>query len=295
MTTRPAGPRAIWPGEWGCFWASTSSAVNSGYSYRIGPGTDRSSQVDLERRSNMPDFIRGWTNPWTTRTCPRVPWSRTSSTGAIFEGVDGACRRYDRRAESRWIKLEIDTAVGALIPVLPIVVGEEVSRFITLSSLRRRVPVERSGVDGMSDADSEVVLKRIEDLLLEAYRRRLRTTSRAEEVFRRSGYDWALRDPEKQVYFSSRGRPGLVPQSALSHCSVLDVTWIPPMKSYKHFLAAFPGIEKINQKIWIYDREGPLSDVEMETVYENLESSPFIIVHCDELPLLLSSNFSSVR
>lgn len=199
--------------------------------------------------------------------------------------------------ESRWIKLEIDTAVGELIPVLPVVAGDEVSRFITLSSLRRRVPVKPGGVDGqpLSDEDWGNIIRKVEDLLLEIYRRRQRTTTRAEEVFRKNGYNWTARNAEKRVFLANRPIPRLPAVSVLSHCSVHDVTWIPALQSYERYLDAYPGIAKINQKVCIYDRDRALSDVEIDTVYESLTGTPFILVHRDELPLLLSSNFSSLR
>jgi hypothetical protein len=199
--------------------------------------------------------------------------------------------------QSRWIKLEIDTAIGELIPVLPVVVGEEVSRFIALSSLRRRVPVKSGGLDGLpvSDEDWARLSERVEDLLLETYRRRLRTTTRAEEVFRKNGYDWTIRDPERRVFQSDRSNPPLPTVSVLSHCSIHDVTWIPALKAFERFLHDFPAIAEISQKLCIYDRDGPLWDAQIEDIYENLNSMPFILAHRDELPLLLSSNFSSLR
>ena len=158
------------------------------------------------------------------------------------------------------------------------------------------MPVKPGGVDSqpLSDEDWGNISRRIEDFLLEIYRRRLRTTTRAEEVFRKSGYDWTVYDAEKRVFLSNRANPRL-PVSVLSHCSVHDVTWIPALKSYEQYLGAYPGIAKINQKVCIYDRDGPLSDAEIETIYENLNSTPFILAHRDELPLLLSTNFSSLR
>jgi hypothetical protein len=50
--------------------------------------------------------------------------------------------------ESTWIDFEIDLAGHRFIPVLPVVVGQDISRFITLKSLERTVPIKPGGVDG---------------------------------------------------------------------------------------------------------------------------------------------------
>jgi hypothetical protein len=169
-------------------------------------------------------------------------------------------------------------------------------RFITLSSLRRRVPVKPGGVDGqpLPDEDWGTTINKIEDLLLEIYHRRLETTTRAEAAFRKHGYDWKIQDAEKRVFLCSRAMSRLPAVSVLSHCSIHDVTWIPALETYERYLVAFPGIAQINHKVCIYDRERALSDVEIETIYENLVGTPFILARGDELPLLLTSNFTSL-
>ena len=63
----------------------------------------------------------------------------------------------------------------------------------------------------------------------------------------------------------------------------------------KDYLDQLPSISQINQKVCIYDRDKALSDVEIETIYEELDGTPFVLAHRGELPLLLESTFNSLR
>lgn len=198
---------------------------------------------------------------------------------------------------SRWIKEEIDTAIGQLVPVLPVVVGpDDISRFIPLASLRRRAPIKPAGVDGqpVSDAEWTKVRTEIDELLLATYRRRLLTISRAERAFSEKGFDWAEIDASKRMYWSKRKQTSLPEAVVLSHCSIHDATYVPALKAYKSFICGFPQIAQVNHKVCVYD-DLLLSDAEIDTIGAELQGLPFVLAHHSELGILLLSNFARLR
>jgi hypothetical protein len=200
--------------------------------------------------------------------------------------------------QSRWIKLEIDTALGDLIPVLPVVVGpDDVSRFIVLSSLKRRAPIKPNGVDGMplTDVEWSKVLHEINELLFQAYQRRLRTVFHAERSFRSHGFDWIAIDLRRRMYRSNRPQP-LMPQlTVLSHCSIHDISYVPALRAYARFIDGLPNRTELNQKVCVYERDQVLAEAEIETIREELQELPFILAHHNELGILLGSGFSRLR
>lgn len=198
---------------------------------------------------------------------------------------------------SRWIKDEIDTAIGQLVPVLPVVIGpNDISRFIPLASLRRRVPVKPAGVDGchMSDLEWSRVRTEIDQLLVTTYRRRLLTISRAERVFSEKGFDWTAIDASKRMYWSRRKQMSLPEAVVLSHCSIHDATYMPALKAYKTFIDGFSRIAQVNHKVCVYD-DLVLSDAEIETIGAELQGLPFVLAHHTELGILILSNFARLR
>jgi hypothetical protein len=200
--------------------------------------------------------------------------------------------------ESDWIRLEIAGAIGDMIPVLlPVVVGAEVSRFPALSQLQRRVPVKPDGVDRqpLTDEEWRKILGKVEDLLLEAYRRRLRTAAHMENVFRKHGYEWVPVDAPRRIFEARRKRLPMPDLFVLSHCSVHEAMWIPALKAYAKYLQTYPAIARINHKVCVYDRAKSLADAEFNTIYDELPELPFFLVNRDELPILLASNFGAFR
>jgi hypothetical protein len=200
--------------------------------------------------------------------------------------------------KSNWIKLEIDVALGELIPVLPVVVGpDDISRFITLSSLRRRAPIKPDGVDRqpLSDADWNKVLHEVKELLFQAYQRRLRTVFHAEQNFRNRGFDWSAVDLRRRMYRSARPQPLMPHLVVLSHCSIHDVSDIPALRSYSQFIDVFPDRANLNQKVCVYDRDDVLAEAEIETIRGELQDLPFILAHYNELGVLLDSDFTKLR
>jgi hypothetical protein len=199
---------------------------------------------------------------------------------------------------SKWVSIEMDLAIGQLIPVLPVVAGgERISRFIQLQGLRRQALVKQNGLDGtpVSDGEWQSVRQEVDELLLSAFRRRLRILSRARGTFEENGYRWQVVDERLRMYRAEKKTPLLAQVLVFSHCLVHDVTYVPALRAYWNYLRRYPDVAKLNQKLCIYDRDKVLSDTEIETLSVNLPDMNAILAHYNELDLLVASNFTALR
>jgi len=199
---------------------------------------------------------------------------------------------------SKWVSIEIDMAIAQLVPVLPVVIGDErTSRFIQLQSLRRQVVVGQNGpgAQPLSDAEWDEVLSEVEELLLSVYRRRLKILSRAQSAFEENGFQWHVLDERLRMYRADKNTALMAKVVTLSHCLVHDITYLPALKAYWSYLKTYTDLATVNQKLCIYDRDRVLSEAEMETLANNLPEMNAILAHYNELELLLASNFTALR
>jgi hypothetical protein len=191
---------------------------------------------------------------------------------------------------SKWVHAEIVTAIGQLIPVLPVLVGTpRKSRFIRLAALDRAAAVKPSGVDGtgLSDAEWDVVRDEVEGLLLQTYIRRLRTHSTAEPVFVKAGFNWAPLDPAMRLFRSAR--QGQLGQMVVwSHCFIQDATDLPALKAYRDYLRGRADAISAQFKLCIYDRDRILSPPELDDIEQSLGELPFRPTHFTELAFLVN-------
>jgi len=199
---------------------------------------------------------------------------------------------------SGWVSIEIDIAIGQLIPLLPVVAGgESMSRFIQLQGLRRQALIKQNPTESpvLSDADWESVRAEVEGLLLSTFRRRLRILSRAQAAFEANGYKWKAVDERLRMYRADKNTPLLGRVIALSHCLVQDITHVPSLKAYWNYLSAYADLAAVNQKLCIYDRDKVLSEPELVTLSNNIPNMNAILAHYNELELLVASNFTALR
>ncbi len=198
---------------------------------------------------------------------------------------------------SEWIHHEVDHAIGALVPILPIVVGrpQSNSRFPQLQALPRGAEIQPEGPDGGGLADHEWadISTSIEDKLREIYRRRMRVAHHTERAFASNGFSWAPIDGPRRVYESIR-RHGRVSVAVLSQCSVFDPKFESALVAYRDYLAAFPEIARFNFKLFVYGSPEVLSDREFETLRRKIAEIPFVLAHYNELEVLIESNFAAL-
>jgi hypothetical protein len=200
--------------------------------------------------------------------------------------------------DSKWVSIEIDLAIGQLVPVLPVVAGgERISRFVALQGLRRQASVKQNGFNAtpLSDAEWQGVQDEVEELLLSSFRRRLRILSRAQATFEANGYSWQAVDERLRMYRADKKTALLAKAIILSHCLVHDITYPPALKAYWEYLKAYPDVAKLNQKLCIYDRDKVLSEPEIQALSNNIPDMNVILAHYNELELLVASNFAALR
>ncbi len=94
-------------------------------------------------------------------------------------------------SRSRWVHLEVDEAIGQMVPVLPIVMNEPdrvgVSRFRQLKELQRAVVVgipSRDQVTRPNAEDLEQIVSGLDAYLAAIYRRRVLEVRKLERLFR---------------------------------------------------------------------------------------------------------------
>jgi len=200
--------------------------------------------------------------------------------------------------DSRWITEEINLANGQLIPVLPVVVGSPRSRFLELRGLQRCATVKPSGADGqpLSATEWSAVRSEVDEVLLSAYRRSMRTVSTASRAFSDKGFVWTDVDRSRRMYSALKAGSALPALTVLSHCSVHDPDYMPALRTFGEFIETYPDIARVNYKVCVYDREeGALKNSEMQAIDRQFGGRTFILAHYEELRNLIESNFTSLR
>jgi len=196
-------------------------------------------------------------------------------------------------SDSKWIHLEVDTANGQLIPVLPVVIHPPderviVSRFRSLAYLQRGLNVETTSTT-FSDDQLEAILKEIETFLGEIYRRKLRVPFLLQAEFTGKGYSWDARD--KIIYEALKSNSGKLVQRVHSHCSHFEGIFDPALDTFvKHVETAKPTA---NYKLYVYDGrvipQQVIQEIQRQGRIE--EDTTIIILHYLEITALLNNNF----
>jgi hypothetical protein len=197
---------------------------------------------------------------------------------------------------SPWIKHEVDTANGIMLPVLPIcfrAAGDagKGPRFRSLLSLQRweELALPANIPDPLSPADLDRIGKAAEQFLCEIFRRRCRIPFLVRNVFESKGFAWDVLDERRLMYRSSRRHGVRLTTRILSHCSIFEHIYGPALDRFRQFLQESPWA---NHSLYIYD--GPLlPDSALVDVHAD-EDERFVILHHQELANLIHSNFTTL-
>jgi hypothetical protein len=192
--------------------------------------------------------------------------------------------------DSKWVKIEVDLANSQLIPVLPAVAGDRVPRFIQLQGLRRWSLIKQD--QPLDDVDWTGVRDEVYQLLLSTFRRRLRILTRTKKAFLDHGYQWIALDDCLRMYRCEKQINPIRKLVALSHCLVQDVTYIPAIQAWWNYLSNYQDLPTVNEKLCIYDRDKLLSETEIAALADKLPQINGILVHWNELDVLVASNFA---
>lgn len=141
--------------------------------------------------------------------------------------------------KSEWMDIEVQLAMGKLIPVFPIVLhteNEETSnsRFRVLQGLQRRSVVESTSNDGqlvIPDEAIEEVAKPLEVYLQKVYQNRVVEPRELEREFLSCGWDYG---PNEIIAYLHSGQIGDPPSiwSLLTCCSFEDVVFTPRVLAF---------------------------------------------------------------
>lgn len=198
-----------------------------------------------------------------------------------------------RAPESPWIKHEIDTADGLLLPILPICFRDSTdpkkgTRFRELLALQRWVmlPTPPAGPAPLSSAQLDQIVDEAETYLCEIFRRKCRVPFIVREEFVSRGFAWAVLN-QKLLMFTSSKTGGRLTTKILNHCSIFDEIYEPAIRRFHGFLRE---AGYVNHSLFIYDGELLPNHEVLELAKESPDS--VVILHHQELAALIDSHFT---
>jgi hypothetical protein len=198
-----------------------------------------------------------------------------------------------RAPESPWIKHEIDTADGLLLPILPVCFRDSTdpkkgTRFRELLALQRWVmlPTPPAGPAPLSSYQLDQIVDETETYLCEIFRRKCRVPFIVKKEFVSRGFAWAVLN-QKLLMFTSSKTGGRLTTKILNHCSIFDEIYEPAIRRFHDFLSE---AGHVNHSLFIYDGE-LLPDYEVLEFAKGIPDS-VVILHHQELAALIDSNFS---
>jgi hypothetical protein len=206
--------------------------------------------------------------------------------------------------ESRWIKLEIDTANAHLMPILPVCCRtaddhRQGPRFRALRDLQRWVDVtlrQDRATGPLEETELAMIIGEMETYLCELYRRKLRMPHVVSKQFHACGFTWTPVDLEKHVYESIKRYDARIRRRVLSHCSVFDEVYAPALRAFVAHIAGLDVHARANFNLFIYDGEIlPAPEIEQLYMEESLENVvDLLVLHHQELLPLLASDFKRI-
>lgn len=198
--------------------------------------------------------------------------------------------------QSRWIKHEIDSADGLLVPILPICFRSSSDkkigpRFQSLLALQRWVALPLPDVTSdipLTDGQLEQITREAEEYLCEILRRKCRVPFLVQKEFQSKGFSWNVLDSHRLMYRSSKSRGPRLTTEVLNHCSIFDQIYAPALKAFCGFLHGAPWA---HHPLFVYDGE-LLPEVELLEIIQSLPDERVIILHHQELAALIASDFT---
>jgi len=198
---------------------------------------------------------------------------------------------------SKWIRHEVNTADGQLLPILPVVFQKKDDdkkgpRFRSLLALRRWISLDLpdAKVSPLNDAQLEAIVVAAEKYQCEIFQRKCRVPFIVEKHFTLQGFDWNEVDKRLLMFESLRKQNMRLRTRVLSHCSIFDQIHGPAVARFRAFIRT---TTPSNYSLFIYDGE-LLSEEEIEDIVHS-EAEELIILHHQELASLLSSNFMKLE
>lgn len=200
---------------------------------------------------------------------------------------------------SIWIKHEVDTANGMLLPILPLCFRSNADpkkgpRFNSLLQLQRWVPLAFAGVPSvppLTEDDLKLITGEMEVFLCEILRRKCRVPFIVEKEFVSRDFTWRMLNQRLLMSESVKKHSARLTTKVLSHCSIFDQIHGPALKMFQDFLQK---TGRPNHSLYIYDGEL----IPEPQLREIIEAAPtdesVVILHHQELAALIDSNFTAL-
>jgi hypothetical protein len=195
--------------------------------------------------------------------------------------------------ESPWIRHEIDTADGLLLPVLPICFRDSTdpkkgTRFRSLLALQRWLLFQTpdAGPTPLTSDELNQIVDEAESYMCELFRRKCRVPFIVKKEFVSHGFAWTVLD-QKLLMFGSSRTGGRLTTEILSHCSIFDVIYEPAVLRFRAYLEK---AGHANHSLFIYDGE-LLSNQEVQEAAKGCPDF-IVILHHQELAALIDSHFT---
>ncbi len=204
----------------------------------------------------------------------------------------------DGAPHSPWIKQEVDTANGMMLPILPLCFRDKGDqkigpRFRSLLELQRWVPLctPSHGADPpLNTDDLSRIVAEMERYMCEIFQRRCRVPFIVEREFVSRAFAWKALDRRLLMFESLREHSARLSTRVISHCSVFDQVYSPALKSFAEFLAK---TGRSNYSLFIYDG-ALIPEPQLQEIVKEA-AGPAIVLHHQELATLIESNFTKLR
>jgi hypothetical protein len=195
--------------------------------------------------------------------------------------------------ESPWIKHEIDTADGLLLPVVPICFRHTTdtkkgTRFRQLLPLQRWIEfsIPSAGSAPLDSDQLDRIVSAAETYMCEIFRRKCRVPFIVRKEFVSRDFAWTVLD-QKLLMFQSSRSGGRLTTKVLNHCSIFDEIYEPAIQRFHRYLTT---AGHVNHSLFIYDGE-LLSDFRIRDLTRNAPDS-IVVLHHQELAALIDSKFT---
>jgi hypothetical protein len=200
---------------------------------------------------------------------------------------------------SIWIKHEVDTANGLLLPVLPLCFRSPDDpkmgpRFNSLLQLQRWVPLPFPAtlpVPPLTKDELNLVVSEMEMYLCEIFQRKCRVPFIVEKEFVSRDYSWRILDQRLLMCESLKKHSVRLTTKVLSHCSIFDQVHGPALQMFRAFLK---NTGRPNHSLYIYDGE-LIPEPQLNDIIEAAPGDEgVVILHHQELAALIDSNFTNL-
>lgn len=195
--------------------------------------------------------------------------------------------------ESKWIRHEINTADGLLVPVLPICFRDKSdskkgTRFRSLLALGRWLQFQTPtpGTTPLSGDQFNEIVSETDEYLSEIFRRKCRVPFLVKKEFLSHGFAWVVLD-HKLLMFESARTGGRLTTKIINHCSIFDVIYEPALRRFEAYLLK---AGHANYSLFIYDGE-LLPDHEVQELARDCPGF-VVVLHHQELAALIDSHFT---